>query len=287
MRVHRFLMAACVALCAAALHAEPVADQDVKALMAESGLNDALEVVRQDALEGFAQGAAASAGGDAKQQQRAAQAFGQSLTVEDMKVDLMKSFSSSLSSEETAELLAWYRSPLGRKVVQLEIAAMKQPHKGEDATDNMNALIAAGPARGELIKRYTEASQEAEVMSAFLLRMARFNMLLQAREKGQPTTPEAIDRVLAPMKARMISQIRAQEIARNARKYQALSDEELIAATEFVGRAAARHADEVSMSSLGDTMERSLRRLVELMKKGPEQVPTDEHCVPGSKSDEV
>lgn len=287
MGVHRILLAACAALCSVALHAKPVTDQDVQALMAESGLSDAVVVVRQDALEGFTQMAKADVSGDAKQRQRTVQAFEQALTVEDMKVDMMKGFSAALTGEEATELLAWYRSPLGRKVVKLETDAIHAPHNGEDAADNMNALIAAGPARGELIKRYTEAAQEAELSATFLMRMMRFNLLLQAKAKGQPTTPEAVDAMLAPMKARVTSQLKAQAVARNARKYQALTDDELSALTAFAGKAATRHADEVAMAALGDSIERSLFRLVELMKRGAEQVPTDDECVPESIPEQI
>lgn len=273
------LLAGLAFLWGTAVCAAPISDEQVKSLSTASGLPETIEAMRRNVVAGYRQMAGQGGAAPAKKAERAVRVFEQMLDAGEMKAVVLASVAASLDAEEAGSLLSWYGSALGLKVTAGDLKFIQQPPAPEQVAEDLDALIAAGPARGDLVKRYTEASLEVEQEAAFTMRFMRFMMQAKGREGASPPPAETAE-LLAKLKPQILAQSKARTLPRNARRFKDLSDPELEALIGIVARPEQRHFNAVVVQALGDALEQAMTRFMEFQKRELQDTEASPQCVP-------
>lgn len=224
-------------------------ESNIDKLMALSGINKQIASFPDQVKAGFLQGA--NQGGIGEERVSKILESADNTIVPDVILgEIRSSLAASLSDEETATLLKWYESDIGRRVTAAEEAA-STPEAYEEMLGNAQMLM-------ENDKRVQMAMRIDELVGATKMGMemqesssaAIYSAMMAAMAPGQPVDFEAYKKEMEKIEPQMREQMQSLVMLSFLHTYQPVSDDDMAKYEAFLSRPTTKKFNDSALSGL-------------------------------------
>lgn len=224
-------------------------ESNIDKLMALSGINKQVASFPDQVKAGFLQGA--SQGGIGEERvSRILESADNTIMPATILSEMRSSLAASLNDEETATLLKWYESDIGRRVTAAEEAA-STPEAYEKMMKNAQMLM-ENDKRVQMAMRIdelvggTKMGMEMQESSS----VAIYSAMMAAMEPGKPVDLEAYKKEMEKIEPQMREQMQSLVIVSFLYTYQPIGDDDMAKYEAFLSRPTTKKFNDSALSGL-------------------------------------
>ncbi len=232
-------------------------DSFANEVVKRSGLSTMISQFPALLKEGIRQGAEQSGGNNQKRVVQIGEIIDRAFIVQESLDAVQKDLGSQLSQAELEAVLEWLNSPLGKKVTQLEIAAMSLASYQEMQSQLLDLQKKyRGSDRERLFQAFDKATNatDASLETAIAVQLTLASAMAASSNNPQMPTYEQLKQSVEDNRFMMRGVIGQQVFANYLYTYQHLTDEELKAYIDFTASPAGHHFSMVINESVKNVL---------------------------------